>query len=63
MNVINNSREDDVKTEDDEIGNVNYRYIGDKYKALINNIFNHGLKEKDLHLTGIENRIMEKEKK
>ena len=44
--------------EDGETNNVNYRYIGDKYKDLINNIFNYLLKEKNLLFTGIDNRIM-----
>ena len=38
---------------------MNYRYFGDQYKDLINNIFNYGLNEKDLHLTGIDDRITE----
>ena len=44
--------------EDGETNNVNYRYVGDKYKDLINNIFNYLLKEKYLLLTGIDHRIV-----
>ena len=33
------------------------RYIEHKYKDLVNNPFKHGLKEKDLHLTGFNNQI------
>ena len=54
LNVINKNREDDVEAEDDVkaedgeiIDHVNYRYIGDKYKNLIDNIFSYGLKEKE----------------
>ena len=53
LNVINNSREDG-----EIIDNVNYRYIGDKYKGLNNTIYNYGLKEKDLHLMGTDNWTM-----
>ena len=61
---FNNNREDDVKAkdgarvEDGEIDNMSYKYIYHKYKDLINNIFKYGLKKKDLHLMGIDNRIM-----
>ena len=52
MNVNTNKRkadvkaEDDVKVEDFEIGNVNYRYIDNKYKNVIKNLFMYGLKKK-----------------
>lgn len=36
---------------------MNYRYFDDHYKGLINNIFNYGLKENDLYLRGIDNRM------
>ena len=45
INVINNNRKDEVKpgdsvkVEDGEIYNEKYRYVSDKYKDLINNIF------------------------
>ena len=55
---INNNIKDDVKVEDGEIiDSVHNRYIEYKYKDLVNNPFKHGLKEKDLHLTGINNQI------
>ena len=41
-----------------KLDDVNYRYSDDKYKDLIYNIFKYELKEKDLHLMGIDNRIM-----
>ena len=55
VNVINNNREYDVEAEDNiktengvkakdgEINDLSYRYMGDKYKDLINNVFNYGL--------------------
>ena len=57
MNVNDNNREDSVKVEDSEKEDVNYRYIDNKCKDLINNIFMYGLKEKDLHLAGIDNWV------
>ena len=56
-NVSYNNREYSVKVKDSEKEDVNYRYIDNKYKDLINNIFMYGLKEKDLHVTGIDNRV------
>ena len=52
MNVNTNKRKADVKAEDDvqvedfEIGNMNYRYIDNKYKDVIKNLFMYGLKKK-----------------
>ena len=52
MNVNTNKRKADVKAEDDvqvedfEIGNMNYRYIDNKYKDVIKNLFTYGLKKK-----------------
>ena len=57
MNVNDNNREDSVMVEDSEKEDVNYRYMDNKCKDLINNIFMYGLKEKDLHLTGIDNWV------
>ena len=63
MNISNNNREDGVKTEDGSktedgeiIGYVHHRYIGDKYKNLIPNIFTFGLKDGDFHLTYFDNQ-------
>ena len=62
INVINNRREDGVKTEvgvkteDGEI-NVHNKYIDNKYTILINSFFTHGLKDEDLHLTNFDNPI------
>ena len=52
INVINNNRENGVKTEDGEIiDNVNHVYIDNECKDLIKdlNIFTCGLKDEDLH--------------
>ena len=52
MNVNTNKRKADVKAEDDvqvedfEIGNMNYRYIDNKYKDVIKNLFMYALKKK-----------------
>ena len=52
MNINTNKRkadvkaEDDVQVEDSEIGNMNYRYIDNKYKDVIKNLFMYGLKKK-----------------
>ena len=52
MNVNTNKRKADVKAEDDvqvedfKIGNMNYRYIDNKYKDVIKNLFMYGLKKK-----------------
>ena len=52
MNINTNKRKADVKAEDDvqvedfEIGNMNYRYIDNKYKDVIKNLFMYGLKKK-----------------
>ena len=55
INVNNTDREDGRKTEDciktenvEIIGNMHNRYIDDKYKDLINNIFTNELKDGDL---------------
>ena len=63
MNINDNNRKDDVKTDNDVkaedgeiIGNVGFRYNGDDYKDLID-IFTYGLKVKDLHLTNIDYQI------
>ena len=48
--VIDSHKEDGVKTEYDEIiDNARSRYIYDKYRDLINNIFINGLKDAHLH--------------
>ena len=62
INVINNKREDGVKTEvgvktEDREINVHNKYIDNKYTILINGFFTHGLKDEDLHLTNFDNRI------
>ena len=41
-----------------KIDNLNYRYIGDKNENFVKNICNHGLEEKEVHLTGIVNGKM-----
>ena len=52
MNINTNKRKADVKAEDNvqvedfEIGNMNYRYIDNKYKDVIKNLFMYGLKKK-----------------
>ena len=51
INVINNKREDDTKAEDGEIiDKMHLRYIDDKYKDLIKNIFTQWIKRWGLQI-------------
>lgn len=57
MNTINNNnKKDDIKTDDDEIYNVDHNYIDDEYKELISNIFKFELGDGCLHLMEFDNR-------
>ena len=47
---------DYLKTEEDEIGNVEHSCNSDKYKDLIENISNYRLRDRGLHLKEFDNR-------
>ena len=57
MNTIkNNNRKDNIKKWNGETDDVDHRYIGDKYKDLIDNVFKSRLKDGDSRLTEFHNR-------
>ena len=64
INLIDNNREEGVKTEDsvkkednEVIDNVGYIYIGDEYKNLIDKTCKYGLVDGDLRISNFDNRI------
>ena len=55
-NVVDNNREDGVKTEDGEtIDNMHNRCNDSQYRNLVNDTFTNKLKDGELHLTNFVN--------
>ena len=55
MDVNNNNRKDDIKKGDIELNNIDYGYISNEYKDLIDTIFKFRLRDGDLRLTKFDN--------
>ena len=62
IKVIDNNREDNVKTEvgvkkenNKVIDNISYFCNGGEFKNLISRIFKHRLIDRELHLTSFDN--------